>query len=94
MELEWNINQNNRYAYIGNSGHYLSVIDSINETALRLKDGDRYDTFIIMGIIDDKLIKMDSLLEIMEYFEKHTDGYWSDYITILSNAIEELKNKN
>ena len=81
----------NQVGYLENKDNYISINTSINETALRVKfkdtdkKADNYKTFIVMGNHKETIDSMNSDLEIMEWFVKNTNGFWT-------NDVEELKN--
>lgn len=91
--MKWIANINNEVGYLENKDNYVSVNEGLNETALRVKFQDTcksingYKTFIVMGNHKETIDNMDSDLEIMEWFMKNTDGFWSDDVELLKDYI-------
>ena len=93
--MKWIANINNEVGYLENKDNYVSINVDINETALRVKfqdtgkSIDNYNTFIVMGDHKETIDNMDSDLEIMEWFMKNTDGFWSDDVELLKDYISD-----
>ena len=89
--MKWIDNINNEIGYLENKDNYVSINEGLNETALVVKFTDTgkiindYKTFIVMGNHKETIDSMNSDLEIMEWFVKNTNGFWT-------NDVEELKN--
>ena len=85
----------NEVGYLENKDNYVSINEGLNETALRVKFQDTgksiddYNTFIVMGDHKETIDNMDSDLEIMEWFMKNTDGFWSDDVELLKDYISD-----
>ena len=93
--MKWIANINNEVGYLENKDNYVSINEDLNETALRVKFQDTgksiddYNTFIVMGDHKETIDNMDSDLEIMEWFMKNTDGFWSDDVELLKDYISD-----
>ena len=93
--MKWIDNINNEVWYLENKGNYVSINVGLNETALRVKFQDTgksindYQTFIVMGNHKETIDNMNSDLEIMEWFVKNTDGFWSDDVELLKDYISD-----
>ena len=93
--MKWIANINNEVGYLENKNNYVSINKGLNETALRVKFQDTgksindYNTFIVMGDHKETIDNMDSDLEIMEWFMKNTDGFWSDNVELLKDYISD-----
>ena len=91
--MKWIANINNEVGYLENKDNYVSINVDINETALRVKFKNtnkivnNYKTFIVMGNHKETIDNMNSDLEIMEWFVKNTDGFWSDDVKLLKDYI-------
>lgn len=84
--MEWKSNIHNEVGYLENKDNYVSINSSVNKTALRVKIED-YKTFIVMGNHKETINKMSSDLEIMEWFVKNVDGFWSNNVKLLEDYI-------
>ena len=93
--MKWIANIHNEVGYLENKDNYVSINEGLNETALRVKFQDTgksiddYNTFIVMGDHKETIDNMDSDLEIMEWFMKNTDGFWSDDVELLKDYISD-----
>ena len=93
--MKWIVNIHNEVGYLENKDNYVSINEGLNETALRVKFQDTgksiddYNTFIVMGDHKETIDNMDSDLEIMEWFMKNTDGFWSDDVELLKEYISD-----
>lgn len=93
--MKWIANINNEIGYLENKDNYVSINLDINETALRVKFQDTgktvddYNTFIVMGNHKETIDNMNSDLEIMEWFVKSTDGFWTDDVELLKDYISD-----
>ena len=93
--MKWIDNINNEVGYLENKDNYVSINEGLNETALRVKFQDTsesindYQTFIVMGNHKEIIDNMNSDLEIMEWFVKNTDGFWSDNVELLKDYISD-----
>lgn len=91
--MKWIGNINNKVGCLENKNNYVSINGDFNETALRVKFQDTgkiindYKTFIVMGNHKETIDNMNSDLEIMEWFVKNTDGFWSDDVELLKDYI-------
>ena len=91
--MKWIANINNEVGHLENKDNYVSINVGINETALRVKfkdtgkKVDNYKTFIVMGNHKETIDNMNSDLEIMEWFVKNTDGFWTDNVKLLKDYI-------
>lgn len=84
----------NEICYLENQDNYVSISESINETALRLKLGLGYETFIVMGNHKNTINDLKDDLEVMQWFLKNTNGLWSNDIETLKDYINGLTNEN
>lgn len=84
---KWIDNQVNEICYLENKDNYISLNVSLNETALRLKVGGDYETFIVMGNHKNLINSLESDLDILNWFLENTDGFWSNDIKTLQNYI-------
>ena len=93
--MKWIENINNEVGYLENKDNYVSINESLNETALRIKFQDTgkiiddYQTFIVMGNHKETIDNMNSDLEIMEWFVNNTDGFWADNVELLKDYISD-----
>ena len=93
--MKWIANINNEVGDLENKDNYVSINKGLNETALRVKfqDTDKniddYKTFIVMGNHKETIDNMNSDLEIMEWFVKNTDGFWSNDVELLKDYISD-----
>ena len=93
--MKWKDNINNEVGYLENKSNYVSINEGLNETALRVKFQDAgksindYQTFIVTGNHKETIDNMNSDLEIMEWFVKNTDGFWSDDVELLKDYISD-----
>ena len=93
--MEWKHNIINQVGYLENKDNYISINASINETALRIKfkdtdkKVDNYKTFIVMGNHKKTIDNMNSDLEIMEWFVKNTNGFWTNDVELLKDYISD-----
>ena len=93
--MKWIANINNEVGYLENKDNYVSINVGINETALRVKFKDtnkkidNYKTFIVMGNHKETIDNMNSDLEIMEWFVKNTDGFWTNDVELLKDYISD-----
>ena len=91
--MEWYKNIENEVGYLENKDNYISINSRVNETALRVKfshNGSKlrdYKTFIVMGNHKEVINKMSSDLEIMEWFAKNVNGFWSNEVELLEEYI-------
>lgn len=91
--MKWIANINNEVGYLENKDNYVSVNEGLNETALRVKFQDTgktvddYNTFIVMGNHKETIDNMNSDLDILEWFVKSTDGFWTDDVELLKDYI-------
>ena len=86
---EWIDNGINEICYLENEDNYISLNVSLNETALRLKLGSEYETFIVMGNHKDTINGLKDDLEIMQWFLKNTNGFWSNDVDSLQLYIKD-----
>ena len=95
IKMKWIANINNEVGYLENKDNYVSINEGLNETALRVKvkntdkKVNNYKTFIVMGNHKETIDNMNSDLEIMEWFVKNTDGFWSDDVRLLKDYISD-----
>ena len=93
--MKWIANINNEVGYLENKDNYVSINVDINETALRVKFQDTgktvddYYTFIVMGNHKETINNMNSDLDILEWFVKNTDGFWTDDVELLKDYISD-----
>ena len=93
--MKWIDHINNEVGYLENKDNYVAINVGLNETALRVKFQDTgksindYQTFIVMGNYKETIDNMNSDLEIMEWFVKNTDGFWSDDVELLKDYISD-----
>ena len=93
--MKWIANINNEVGHLENKDNYVSINVGINETALRVKfkntgkKKDYYNTFIVMGNHKETINNMNSDLEIMEWFVKNTDGFWTNDVELLKDYISD-----
>ena len=93
--MKWLDGINNEFGYLENKDNYVSINVDINETALRVKfqgtgkKVDNYKTFIVMGNHKETIDNMNSDLEIMEWFVKNTDGFWTNDVELLKDYISD-----
>lgn len=86
---KWINNTMNEICYLENKDNYISLNVSLNETALRLKVDDYYETFIVMGNHKNLINSLESDLDILNWFLQNTDGFWSNDIKTLQNYIND-----
>lgn len=93
--MKWITNIHNEVGYLENKDNYVSINEGLNETALRVKFQDTgkivddYNTFIVMGNHKETIDNMNSDLEIMEWFVKNTDGFWTNNVELLKDYISD-----
>ena len=91
--MKWKDNIDNEVGYLENKDNYVSINEGINETALRVKFQDTgkrindYKTFIVIGNHKETINSMNSDLEILEWFVKNTNGFWTDDVELLKDYI-------
>ena len=86
---KWIDNQVNEICYLENKDNYISLNISLNETALRLKVGTDYETFIVMGNHKNLINSLESDLDILNWFLEKTNGFWSDDVKTLEYYIND-----
>lgn len=86
---EWKQNIANEICYLDNKDNYISINASLNETALRLKVGGGYETFIVMGNHKGLANSTSCDLDILEWFAENTNGFWSNDVSILKRYIAD-----
>ena len=79
----------NEICYLENENNYVSVNASLNETALRIKIDGEYQTFIIMGNQKETLNNLNSDFEILKYFEKYINGFYSNDVDALTKYLDD-----
>ena len=78
----------NEICYLENENNYVSINASLNETALIIKIDGEYQTFIVMGNQKEALNKLNSDFEILKYFEKYVNGFWSNDVRALTMYLD------
>ncbi len=85
----------NQVGYLENKDNYVYINTSLNETALRVKfkDTDKivnnYKTFIVMGNHKETIDAMNSDLDILNWFVKNTNGFWTNHVGLLEDYISD-----
>lgn len=93
LKMKWKMGRVNEVGYLEDKDNYVSINTSIDETALRVKvkhtdrEIDNYATFTVMGNHKETINTMNSDLEIMEWFAKNINGFWSDSAESLKDYI-------
>ena len=85
---KWKSLDINEICYLENENNYVSVNASLNETALKIKIDGEYQTFIVMGNQKEALNKLNSDFEILKYFEKYVNGFWSNDVRALTMYLD------
>ncbi len=86
---KWKSLEVNEICYLENENNYVSINASLNETALRIEIDGEYQTFIIRGNQKEVLNKLNSDFEILKYFEKRTNGFWSNDVDALTKYLDD-----
>ena len=85
---KWKSLDVNEICYLENENNYVSINASLNETALIIKIDGEYQTFIVMGNQKEALNKLNSDFEILKYFEKYVNGFWSNDVRALTMYLD------
>ena len=85
---KWKSLDINEICYLENENNYVSINASLNETALKIKIDGEYQTFIVMGNQKEALNKLNSDFEILKYFEKYVNGFWSNDVRALTMYLD------
>lgn len=86
---KWIYNGINKISYLENKDNYISLNVAIDETALRLKVDTDYETFIAMGNHKNLINSLESDLDILNWFLKNTNGFWSNDTKTLEEYIND-----
>ena len=85
---KWKSLEVNEICYLENENNYVSINASLNETALMIKIDGEYQTFIVRGNQKEALNKLNSDFEILKYFEKYVNGFWSNDVRALTMYLD------
>ena len=86
---KWKDNEINEIYYLENENNYVSINNYINETALRIKIDEEYLTFIIKGNCKEAINNLNSDFDILKYFEKYTNGFWTNNVKLLTKYLDD-----